>query len=535
MSQSASKRFGPRREIMENADEHITSRFQAWLGHEIFSAEHSARYVALYRKFSGPLQGGSEPTSEIHWNTFIATVDAWAAGQLSAFASRNVSLTAVLLPLPEGRDSFTGLRRGRRTPPVSVNTAREDALRQVPGIGASSARKIVADRASHGPFDTLEQIVERRCMSMQALALGRRYLTVSRAPELDKSTVTPDFAAYVRLRQALKRPRSGLDLAQAGMVALESAVNSGGATSYWKGARIPADPLGLVFEEGRARHENLMNSRENLLAAPLDSSGYVKLLKRIIPKAISSIRIQTPSLGILHVEALRPLLAMLAGAVERKLDVRILYDERYAPSATESDDVAYLRARNVPCRAYPLAVRMHSRTIVIDHEHVICGSHSWSPTSIYHSEELSFYVRSSRLAGQQIERFDTLWRAAEPDQRFVLDFFRLWSDETHENLRNAGIGDSRQLCSLGELKGWTKEELQLLQREVRLVTDNRLPLSVARCLAKAGVADVSAMADVDTRKVNIVLGGPASTIEGSDLAPLGAYLDRYFSARKHDR
>src|SRR5262249_16170613 len=153
------------------------------------------------------LQGDSEPSSEIHWNTFVATVDAWAAGQMSAFAPRKVSLKAVLLPLPEGRDSFTGLRRGRRSPPVCVNPARDDALRQVPGVGASSARRIVADRASHGPFETQEQIVERRCLSAQALELRRRYLTVSGAPELDESTErTPDFAAYVRLRHALLRP-----------------------------------------------------------------------------------------------------------------------------------------------------------------------------------------------------------------------------------------------------------------------------------------------------------------------------------------
>jgi hypothetical protein len=226
-------------------------------------------------------------------------------------------------------------------------------------------------------------------------------------------------------------------------------------------------------------------------------------------------------------------LTTLAEAVHRGVDVRVLFDERYAPGPVESDDVAYLRARNVACRAYPLVARMHSRVIVVDGEHVICGSHGWSPTSMYHSDELSFYVRSSTLAGQQASRFESLWSAAEPDGRFDLGFFRLWPEDTREKLLRAGIRDPRRLCAVEAVSGLAPAELQLLQREVRLVVDQRLPLSVARRLARLGVDDAAAVANLEVGGTDADPIGGAG-IDGSDLAPLRPFLDRYRSARNHD-
>ncbi|MGE3855096.1 MAG: ComEA family DNA-binding protein, partial [Planctomycetota bacterium] len=42
--------------------------------------------------------------------------------------------------------------------PISINTASEAALACVPGIGDSTAMRIVRDREVNGPFDSVAQL-----------------------------------------------------------------------------------------------------------------------------------------------------------------------------------------------------------------------------------------------------------------------------------------------------------------------------------------------------------------------------------------
>ena len=42
--------------------------------------------------------------------------------------------------------------------PISVNTATQEELETIPGIGPSLAKKIINHKSLHGPFDTVEEI-----------------------------------------------------------------------------------------------------------------------------------------------------------------------------------------------------------------------------------------------------------------------------------------------------------------------------------------------------------------------------------------
>ena len=44
--------------------------------------------------------------------------------------------------------------------PLDLNTASAEELAELPGIGRELARRIVAYRAEHGPFETVEELME---------------------------------------------------------------------------------------------------------------------------------------------------------------------------------------------------------------------------------------------------------------------------------------------------------------------------------------------------------------------------------------
>ena len=45
-----------------------------------------------------------------------------------------------------------------RLPGIDINTADEETLQQLPGIGPALAERIVADRAANGPFDSVDEL-----------------------------------------------------------------------------------------------------------------------------------------------------------------------------------------------------------------------------------------------------------------------------------------------------------------------------------------------------------------------------------------
>lgn len=71
----------------------------------------------------------------------------------AALAAAGVE-TAVEVPQEEILPDLSPL------PPLDLNTAAAEELEELPGIGAELARRIVEYRTEHGPFETVEDIME---------------------------------------------------------------------------------------------------------------------------------------------------------------------------------------------------------------------------------------------------------------------------------------------------------------------------------------------------------------------------------------
>jgi competence ComEA-like helix-hairpin-helix protein len=90
-------------------------------------------------------------------------------------ALRSLSILLMLFAASEARADT-------KTPPahlIDLNTATAEQLRQVPGIGPSTAKAIVNFRQKSGPFRKIEDLLAIKGVSKARLEKMRPYLTIS--------------------------------------------------------------------------------------------------------------------------------------------------------------------------------------------------------------------------------------------------------------------------------------------------------------------------------------------------------------------
>ena len=66
---------------------------------------------------------------------------------------------------------------------VNINTAGETELAQLPGLGAATARRIIDHREEHGPFTSLDDLLDVPGIGPATLAAMRPHLRPIRTPK----------------------------------------------------------------------------------------------------------------------------------------------------------------------------------------------------------------------------------------------------------------------------------------------------------------------------------------------------------------
>ena len=80
--------------------------------------------------------------------------------------------------------------------PVNLNSASALELQQVPGIGPSTADKILQMRKSYGAFKSVDDLLAIKGIGPKKLDKMKKYLTVGKAPQ-NKKPATAAQAASV--------------------------------------------------------------------------------------------------------------------------------------------------------------------------------------------------------------------------------------------------------------------------------------------------------------------------------------------------
>jgi comEA protein len=89
--------------------------------------------------------------------------------------------------------------------PVNLNTATSEQLQQVPGIGPSTADKILQFRKSYGAFKSVDDLRAVRGIGPKRLEKMRKYLVVAKTPAR-KSVPSPKKAAATSAAADTKKP-----------------------------------------------------------------------------------------------------------------------------------------------------------------------------------------------------------------------------------------------------------------------------------------------------------------------------------------
>ena len=81
--------------------------------------------------------------------------------------------------LPRDKDSTSS--KSKKRPPTSIidiNTATKDQLMQLPGIGEQYAERIIAYREEHGPFKTVNDLMNVRGIGKKKLEVLKPLISV---------------------------------------------------------------------------------------------------------------------------------------------------------------------------------------------------------------------------------------------------------------------------------------------------------------------------------------------------------------------
>ncbi len=89
--------------------------------------------------------------------------------------------------------------------PININTAGAAELQQVPGIGPSTAQKILDTRKSYGAFKSVDDLLAIKGIGPKKLDKMRKYLTVGKLPSKKQSS-SPRTAAVPAKSPPAKSP-----------------------------------------------------------------------------------------------------------------------------------------------------------------------------------------------------------------------------------------------------------------------------------------------------------------------------------------
>lgn len=237
---------------------------------------------------------------------------------------------------------------------LNLNTATVEQLELLPTIGATRAKTIADYRRQHGPFRSVDQLLDRKLIGESTLAAIRPYLILSGATTLN-------------------------------------------ATPSPKAAGSPNRPARqeITF----SRH---LATRPGEVQILPDEEYFPTLLQSI---AQASRRIELAMFLFKTTESSDNRPAQLAKALinarGRGVQVEVLLEKSGydAELNRENEKVAQqLQKQRIDVRFDTPATTTHTKLVVIDHRYVFIGSHNLTQAALKHNHEFSLLIDNAALA-----------------------------------------------------------------------------------------------------------------------------------------
>jgi phosphatidylserine/phosphatidylglycerophosphate/cardiolipin synthase-like enzyme len=508
----------------------LRTRFRLWLGAELYDERfddvHLAAFSAVERCAWGELPGMWNAAVRLRhlpmrWERFTATADGfarrWTSAHRPARAARLAPWAAA-----EPDTALAGARPAAMRPQVLLNAASAAQLATVPGIGRASAARIVAERTAHGPFASTDELSRVRGFTKATRDRAAPYLGVqppSRSAaltrvDLDERDGPLTFPALVRvlLRTGLQRdepvpgwPAPLASPTPAGLAArqLSALAADVGARPFWAPPRRADAPTIERATRAALRHDTVraryFDERIGAVGV-VRNAAYLDVLLELFATASERALIEVFFFTSAEGGPGDRLLDALVAARGRGVDVRLIIDtdlveDVHGAARINDETLQRLRDTGLPFRLDWLGTTSHGKTVVVDSDRLVTGTHNWTTRAMYGLDETSLYVEAPDLAARAANRFEQLWASYDPDGRrrtVDLSLVRLPLPHERRALTAAGLNGSRDLLAsattprgarrLAAEHGLDPDRLERLWRVLALMQQLQLPEPTAYAL-----------------------------------------------------
>lgn len=424
----------------------VIERISAWLGPQLYDARFDNDYCRIFTQVTdanlGALPGSSSAAAQLdhlpaRWATFTAVADAmarrWAADV------RDPERRTIVWPSATVASRIRDFSGSTMRPALDLNRAGVGALAALPGLGPSTAARIVARRTAEGAFASIEELRGIRGLSKADRDKAAPFLeivaappvTALRHPQLSEHDGNLGFPALVEALHASGLMFAGTEpapdtppssAAGRALGELQRLAETSLRDRFWEHDRR-ADIGALQLAAAAALRTDALNDRPERPATVgvVRNSGYLALATGLIERARTQVQVQmffmtspgTASPGDRLIDA-------MVAAVARGADVRLiidtdLEDDYHGASRVNAESLARLDASGLSYRLDDLGTTSHSKVMLIDGDQMLIGSHNWTTSAMYLLDETSLYLESAPLAAQQSARFEHLWRRYDPD------------------------------------------------------------------------------------------------------------------------
>jgi hypothetical protein len=292
---------------------------------------------------------------------------------------------------------------------LPINSVSQEMIDSLPMMRSNVAKTIVDERATHGPFNSIEE-VEKRVSGFGRISTKR----FRHAFWFD--TLTDRHQTLVKLGQDFHQDLNRFVRLQKGEDELAKLINGMMLlVSYTAGEPHPV--------KIQKRHRSFEDRVEDEMQGAswigiLANSEYFQILPILLSSATG--RVDVCMFHIAFPEESHPsrqLLDALIEAHDKGAVVRVLVDrdrpnDPYLSTVINTPAKNYLDQHGISCKFDTEDRLLHSKYVIIDNETTVIGSHNWSAGSFFHFDDLSLVVRSEEFTTIISERFESLWQSA---------------------------------------------------------------------------------------------------------------------------
>lgn len=463
----------------------VAQLFQDWLGEDLYDATVVPRYLDVYDKLLRAVRGALPASwsqfqrlyhTTSRWPAFVAAADGFAARSLAPLSS-NGGEHLVAFPTSRPRSRSPQFESTELRERLNVNLATAAELAALPGLGPVTSARIVARRRRRGYLRKPEDLSGLEGLGKAELERALPFLSFiepsagALAPTIVEGNVAEPvtFVAYVRflyrtgLRPAVARPTFETpslspSLRRLAVTELERLAEAMARAPFWEECRRADVPELDQATRAERRVRSLEESGADRIkgVSPVRNSRYLDLARALIQAARECVYLEmfffttgpSSSPG-------RLLLDDLKAARARGVDVRVVLDadlpEDYHQASTiNAETERLLRESGVDCRNDTLGVTTHGKSLIVDADQLLVGSHNWTASSMFVRDETSLYLEGAELADRARARFLAVWDQVDPDperRKVAFSLLRFLVGDEGARLAQANFQDSRSFLA----------------------------------------------------------------------------------------